>query len=432
MIRSSSRAAWLLAALLALAPVVHAQRAHLPRVGPGPLDAASAVRRALAASPTVALARTRIRVARSRVDQSSDLDDPMLMLEVRGVDPAIVREVPRETMLSIQQVIPLSSIRSSRSALARVDTQLASVGAETAGHTVALETHLAVIALWQAQARVAALSELVATTRAVRDVAVARVVSASASASDVASADAELARLEGEIEASRARIEAERSRMRVLLALGPDEPLPDEVELGELEAIPSLASAIRTALAQRPEQRLEATARERAIAVGRVADGSDAPNLLLGAGVMMNGGQDMPMLMFSAGVTLPVFRTARRARYAEASRLAEQAIDEGAFWQRVIESDVTTAYGDAVVARSRYSALAERVVPATQRALDAAIADYQAAGNLALAANAIRAVVSTRVEVVDARADVARADAILQHASGLMPMRMPSEEQHHE
>ncbi len=415
--------ACLLACQLAQSSVASAQQT-LPRVGPGPLDSATAVRRALAASPTVALARARIRVARSRVDQSIDLEDPMLMLEARGVDPAIVREPPRETMLSIQQAIPLSSIRSSRSAVAQADTSQASVDAESIAHTVALEADLALVALWQARARMAALSELATTTRAVRDVAVARVVNASATASDVAAADAEIARLEGELEASGARIESERARMRVLLALRPDEPLPDEVDIGEPQAIPSIASAVRTALARRPEQRLEATARERAMAVGRVADGLDAPTLVLGAGVEVMGGQDMPMLMFSAGITLPVFRTARHARYAEATRLAEQAVSEGAFWDREIARDVTVAHGDAVVARVRWRALAERVVPATQRALDAALASYQASGNLSLAANAIRALVSTRVELVDARADVARADAILQHASGLMPMPM--------
>jgi len=420
------RAAWLLVALLSRDPTAQAQRAQPPRVGPGPLDAATAVRRALAASPTVALGRARVRVARSRVDQSADLDDPMLMLEVRGVDPAIVREVPRETMLSIQQSIPLSSIRSSRSAVARVDAEQAAVDADRLAHAVALETELALAALWQARARETALSELATTTRAVRDVAVARVVNATAAPSDVVNAEAELARLEGEQAAASARLEAERARMSVLLALGPDEELPSEVTLGEPERLEPLPAAVRAALSLRPERRLEATTRERALALGRVADGLDAPTLLLGAGVEMMGGQDMPMLMFSAGITLPVFRTARRSRYAEASRLAEQAVDEGAFWEREITREVTVAHGDAVVARVRWRALSERVVPATQRALDASLAGYQASGNLASAANAIRALVSTRVELVDARADVARADAILQHALGRMPIPMPS------
>jgi len=404
---------------IALAVVCTAERARADNGvdPPSPLRWQWVVDRALGQSPSLAVARARIRAARARSGQVA-LEDPMVMVRAWNVPLDVVSAPPGQIMIMAQQSFPLSGELGDRERVEATRVLDAEIERDLARHVLVEDAELAYLALWEARARHAALRELVAMAERVREVALAR-IGAGGSPSDVTSAELELARVRALAEAARIPLDTARAQLRALLALPGRTRIPDTPDLAPRPSLPSLATLVAEARRQRPEARLSGATLARARALEELSGSAGGATLTVGAGAMIMHEEEEPASwMLELGLSLPLWRSARNARSDEATALASEADESRRAYRVAIERDVIAAYEALTMARVRLDALRARIAPAARLALDTALAQYAASGNIALVLDALRAKVATDLEIVEATAAVLRAEVRLSHATG--------------
>ncbi len=423
--RFAHLAAWSL--VLALAGAARAMSAHADDpptthahddvIPTAPLRHAWVQARARAASPRLRALGAGVDAAHARVGAAAPLEDPMVMLRVWDMPAGVVTRMPGQTMLMAQQSLPLSSIRARREDVARTEAREAEIARDAAAHGARLEADLAYVALWEAVARtrlVAEDAQLVARRAALVR---ALVANGAAGASELARSETLAVRADSDVRTAETSVAAQRLALAALLDLPPDTPLPDPPEALHAPEPPTLTALSQDALSRRAETRYGAVARARAAALEGVARASEGPVLTVGAGAMLMAHEGLGW-MVETGLTLPVWRDARRARHAEAAALAREAEAAGDAWRLAIVREVGRAWSDWHAAAERLAGLRARLLPAHDNQVAVARAALETGGDARALVDAERERLGVRLDIVDAQAALLRAACVAIHAAG--------------
>lgn len=384
---------------------------------PSPLRHAWVRARARHANPRLRALAASIDAAHARVGAAAPLEDPMVMLRVWELPAGVVTGAPGQTMLMAQQSVPLSSIRARREDVARAEAREAEVAREAAVHGALLEADLAYVAVWEAATRarlVAADAEVLSRRAALLR---ALVASGGVSATELARSEALVARAGLDVQAAETAVAARRRALAALLDLPQGTELPDPPETLDTAEPPTLATLVQEALSRRAETRYGAAARARAEALEGVAEASEAPVLTVGAGAMLMAHEGLGW-MVETGLTLPVWREARRARHAEAAALGREAEAAEDAWRLAIVREVGRAWSDWHAAAERLAGLRTQVLPAYERRLDVERAALATSGDARALVDAEREARGVQLEVQRAQAELLRAACIALHAAG--------------
>jgi outer membrane protein, heavy metal efflux system len=373
----------------------------------------SLIARALAVSPRLRAATSRVTAAGARVGPAAALPDPMLMAGIvnqplgnsaspamantDGPDPMTMR------MIGIEQTIPFPGKRSLRRQTAERERDAARFALEDARRQVHLDVEAAYFELAyvdHALQLVRHNGDVLATLITVTE---SRYTTGLAGQQDVLKARVEATRLaESASELNEQRV-ALVAQINALLTRPSDAALPSATvpEAITLRAVPPSASAIRFASSSlgsrsadsplKPLAALQDAAvrgstelreHEAMIAAQRarlsLARKEQLPDVQLSLQYGQRSGGLPDMLTATLAVPLPVFK-ARKQDQLVAEQAAELAAQEAEHHQQVnaLRADVARMVADAERARTRLALAVKVTLPQSRAALASATASYQ-------------------------------------------------------
>ena len=384
----------------------------------GPLSLAEALKIGERTSPRLAAQGAALAAARELVPRAGELPDPKLRfgidnLPVSGPD-AFRYDTDSMTMrrIGVMQEIPNGEkrrLRESRAARER-DVEAASLAAQRAA--VQREVALAWLELYYARQGRAPLTDLAKELQLQLDT-----ISAAIAAGRQTTGDA-LA-LRGAVEAAQDRIieqdrAVERARFSLAAWLPVDaaRPLADPPDASRFERAPE---ALLADLRQHPDQRVYAE--REALARADLALAASAKKLDWSVELLY--GQRAPafdnMITLMVSVDLPWEAEKRQDRDAAAKRLlAEQAGAQAEEARRILEAELQGTYADWQTAGVRIERFEKLLLPLARERVAAGLASYRGGrGELAMVLEARRAETETRLGLLQARLERARAWAKL-------------------
>ena len=362
------------------------------------LTLADAIKVASARRGEIEAARSRVRAAEARPSIVSALEDPMI---APSIDHLPFMMSGADVSLAFEQRIPLSGIRGHRRASALADLERLRADAVRTTLDVEVEAATAFLMLQERRRTAALVSEQLVFARDVVTAANARYASGTAPQSDVLRAEVEVARLEAFAKALVSEVRGAEAMLNTSLAQDADLPVPTLVPPTFTQPIPSW-STIKLALVSRPELAGGRAEIARADADIQVMRAMNRPMATIRTGpssTMAEGQGWMAMI----GVSLPIWRGARRARVSEAEAMRAMSDADLRAMSRMIEGGAAVAVSQLQAAHDRQRALRDDVLPRARMAIEPAVADY-AAGRLPLVSvlGAVQALWSVQAELIDA------------------------------
>jgi outer membrane protein TolC len=388
---------------------------------PSPLSLADVVRLAGEGRDEIAAARARVRAAEARPAIVSALADPMI---APSLDHLPFMLGGADVSVTVEQTIPLSSVRSHRRAAALADVDRLRAQARRTTLDVGWDAARAFLMLQERRRTAVLIGEQQVLARDVVTAAGARYASGSAPQSDVLRAEVELARLGAAARAIEGELRAAEAMLNTSLAIDPDRPVPPLVDHVVSQAPPSWA-AIRSALASRPELAAGRAEIARAEADVLVMRDMFKPMATIRTGpssTMSDGKGWMAMV----GVTLPIWRGRLRAGVAEAEAMRAMSAADLRAMTRMVEGDAAAAVAQVQAALVRRSALASDVLPRARLVIEPAVAGY-ASGQLPLVGviEAVQALRAAHGDLIAADAELGLAWARLGRAVGSYEAMQP-------
>jgi outer membrane protein TolC len=338
---------------------------------PSPLSLAEVVRLAGERRDEIEAARARVRAAEARPAIVAALADPML---APSLDHLPFMLGGADVSVTLEQAIPLSSVRAHRRAAALADADRARAQARRTALDVGFEAARAFLMLQERRRTAALIAEQQAFARDVVAAASARYGSGTAPQSDVLRAEVEVARLGAAARAIEGELRGAEAMLNASLAIDPDRIVPPLADHAIGQAPPSWP-AIRSALASRPELAAGRAEIARAEAEVEVMRDMARPMATIRTGpssTMSDGKGWMAMV----GVTLPIWRGKLRAGVAEAEAMRAMSAADLRAMTRMVEGDAAAAVGDVQAALARRSALASDVLPRARLVIEPAVAGY--------------------------------------------------------
>ncbi|HEX4913239.1 MAG TPA: TolC family protein, partial [Vicinamibacterales bacterium] len=322
-----------------------------------------------------------------------------------------------DVSLTIEQQIPLSSIRQHRgeAALAGIDRLRADV--HRSALDVAVEAANAFVMLHERRRMATLVVEQLQFARDIVTAANARYASATAPQSDVLRAEVEVARLTAVSRSIAGQVRAAEAMLNAAIARDATLPIPDLASPTLSGPVPAWPS-IKEHLARRPELIAGRADIARAAADIEVMRDMFRPMATIRTGLsytMTNGNGWMAM----AGITLPIWRDRLRAGVAEAEAMRAMAEADLRAMSRMVEGEAAAAAAALEAARERQRAIVGDVLPRARMAITPAVASY-ASGQLPLVSviEAVQALWLVLSELIDADSQAAFAWARLGRAIG--------------
>lgn len=389
--------------------------AQQPVYPAGPLNLEAAVQLASQRRPEIAAARARARAAEARPAIAGALEDPSVSASIDHL-PFMLNGA--DVSFAVEQRFPLSGIRGHRraAAYAEIDRFRAEIG--RAQLDVALETGAAFLML-QERRRTAELLQLqLASARDVVTAANARYGAAVAPQSDVLLAEVELARLMAEGASITQEVRAAESMLNASLAFDAGTPVPPLATTGSPAVIP--APGLLTAIDARPELTAARASVRRADAEIAVMKAMFRPMAMVRTGPAYTMAEGKG-LMLMVGVSIPLWREARRAGVAEAEAMRAMAVSDVDAMTRMFEGEAAAAAHDLEAARLRYIAIRDDVLPRARAAIRPALSGYSA-GQLPLTSviAAVQSLWQVEADVIGAELRLGLASLRLRRATGSM------------
>jgi outer membrane protein TolC len=319
--------------------------------------------------------------------------------------------------VTIEQQIPLSSIRSHRRASALADVDRLRAETNRTSLDVSVEAANAYLMLQERRRAAVLVNDQIAFARDVVSAANARYASGTAPQSDVLRAEVEVARLEAIAGALVGEVRGAEAMLNTSLALDADSQVPPLAALSLPQVVPSWA-AIKTALTLRPELAAGRAEIARAEADIQVMRDMYKPMATIRTGpsyTMAEGHGWMAMV----GVSLPIWRSKLRAGVAEAQAMHSMAEADLRAMTRMIEGEAAVAVSQLQAARDRHTALNTDVLPRARMAIEPAVASY-ASGQLPLVSviEAVQALWLVQSDLITADTQLGLAWARLGRALG--------------
>lgn len=373
-------------------------RAGVQEASASSLSLADAINAASERRDEIEAARSRVRAAEARPGVVSALEDPML---APSIDHLPFMMSGADVSLAFEQRIPLSGIRGYRRASALADLARLRADAVRTQLDVEVEAATAFLMLQERRRTAALVAEQLEFARDVVTAANARYASGTAPQSDVLRAEVEVARLEAFAKSLVSEVRGAEAMLNTSLARDADLPVPTLVPPTFAQPIPSW-SAIKSELVSRPELAGGRAEIARADAEVQVMRAMNRPMATIRTGpssTMAEGQGWMAMI----GISLPIWRGARRARISEAEAMRAMSEADLRAMTRMIEGGAAVAVSQLQAAHDRQLALRNDVLPRARMAIEPAVADY-AAGRLPLVSvlGAVQALWSVQAELIDA------------------------------
>jgi outer membrane protein TolC len=274
------------------------------------------------------------------------------------------------------------------------------------------EAAMAYAALYLARREVEIVDENLALLERLVQAARAKYTAGAATQSDVLRAEVERETLRSERAALARAVEIAASALNVLLDRAPEEAIGPLAPLPVPEAPPAMGGLFERALERRPELARAAHLAAAADSALSRARQEWIPDFAVGGAYVRDFGEDANEVEVSAGITLPIWWGAIRARIAEAEAEARRARSEARSARNRVLDQVKSASAGLAAAAERHAILAAENVKVSEAAYAAGQVDF-----LALI-DAQRMLVMRQLERERARAEHAARRAELERALG--------------
>jgi outer membrane protein TolC len=389
-----------------------------PFAGVSQVTPANLVEAVLARNPTLPAMQAAWEASKSRIEQASALDDPMLSY---GLAPGAAHSLgfERGQIVELSQALPWPGKRQLRGDAAQYE-------ADAAREDIA-QTRLKLIAAAKgAFADWSYIHEAIRINRVnqglLREfeaIAELKYSTGRASKQDALRAEVERNLLEHQA------IVLERKRREVLTHLNtllncpPDRPVPPPAALGQPERLPAAERLRMAAVAARPEL-AALTAKIRA-QQARV-DGAELnfyPDFRVAAGYEGRWDEEEQRYSVGVGINIPLDQDKRHAAVDEANAARMQAEWEQQAKAVEIAGEVQRAYDRVEESRHILALYREKLLPKADENLQAAKADYESgAGDFLALVTAEKNLLETQLTAIRVLADYHRRLALLESSVG--------------
>lgn len=381
-------------------PITYAQASAPHADG---LTLREAIRRALRFSPAVEAASIEIDARRAESLQAGLRPNPLLDGDVQNVGQNV-----QESTLELSQVILLGGKRLKRVRAAELDVGVAAWDYEAALLRVASNTAEVFVDILASQDRIKILAELLDVAGKLSKAVGERVKAGSVSPVELKRTEIEVTRAEGQLNEEKAVLAVAKRRLANIWGAPNADFVSARGELATTNHIPS-PEQLSIYLASNPDIARWAAEMTRREAILTLARAQRIPDLTIGAGARNLRDADETGAVVSLSIPLPLFDrnqgniTAAQTRVFKGRResLAARIDLTGVFLE---------TYSRLVAASERLKALEKKVLPAAQEVYDATVGGYTAGKfDFLIVLDAQRTLFSTRLEIVNARAEFQKA-----------------------
>ncbi len=329
-----------------------------------------------------------------------------------------------EYMIQIQQYFPLSRVRGHRAEQEEAVARAESSSLDVLILDRELAARLAFVDLWAWDRTIDSIEHSLPLVRAAVDVARARYRAGTAGQGDIYRAEAELAGLRATWQTAKENRTAIVAALLASMGVAPENLDAVHLQLAappEIPTVPPLAQLFDVARKRRPELRRAQAGVEEAVAAGEAARSEYVPEAQVQLGYMpttMPGGVDSYQAL--VGLSVPLVGLAGHQGAVAEAEARERAgrLDAASQWLE-IQREIAVARAALSAAIVSREALEKDVLPRAQAAAEAVFASYSSGGEtVSSLIDAQRALITVRLQLEQARADVFRKHALLLRAVG--------------
>jgi outer membrane protein TolC len=388
-----------------------------------PLTLKTALQEALRANPELVALRRDYEVTRAAVPESRYLDAPMFETQIWGWPVTTLNPARTDMYMFMgEQQLPGRGKRAARELVAERETDLSRQQVAVRANEILNDVKQAYVELVLARGTAALYEQQTPVLRQMADAATVRYSTGHAGQYDTVKSVLELSRLQADAIEWRERTSVGEARLNTLLGRAPDSPVA-VVAATDLPPI-DLLNAEQIALQHHPEVLMaSATVAREEAEVARLR-GERRPDFVVGGGYMLQPG-GAGAWTARAGITWPNAPWSRGRLNTEID-VQQKKLDAARAHRDVVVSAVKRSVREAVVhleaARDRVRVIDSTITPHVEHAFDVARVAYASdRGEFADLLDTERVLLSTRMDVVSARAGVERATADLAMAIGDIP-----------
>ena len=406
------------AAIVSTAPVAHAEQPATPT-----LTLTGAIQQALHANLELVALRADYEAARAAVPEARFLDAPMLQTQIWGWPVTTLNPTRTDMyMFMAEQELPGRGKRAAREMVAGREAGMSQAQIAVRANEIVNDVKQAYVELLLARATSALYDQQMPVLRQMADAATLRYASGHTGQHDTVKSVVELGRLQADAIEWRERARTAEARLATLLGDLSGEPLPP---LAAADAVvTSIVDAEATAVERHPDVLLASAVVAREEAELARLRGERKPDFVVGGGYMLQPG-GAGAWTAQAGITWPNAPWSRGKLNTEIDAQERRLVAARTHRDAVVSS-VRRSVREATVrleaARERAQLLETNVIPHAQHDFDVARTAY-AAGRAEFAdlLESQRALLSTRMDVAMARAEVQRVIAEFDMAVGNLP-----------
>lgn len=362
-----------------------------------------AVHRALRFSPALEAASIEVDAKRAETVQAGLRPNPTLEGDVQNVGQDV-----QESTIELSQVILLGGKRLKRIRAAELDVGVAGWDYEAVRLRVASSTAETFVDILASQQRIKILTELLEVARQLSKAVSERVKAGSVS-------PVELKRTEIEVIRAKAQLDQETALLSVLKRRLANNWGATNADFGSVQGdlattnhLPS-ADQLSDFLSSNPDVARWTTEMMRREAVLNLERANRVPDLTVGAGARNLRDADETGAVVGLSVPLPLFDR-NQGNIAAAQTRLFKARRESLAARLDVNSQLLDAYGDLVVASQQLAALEKQVLPTAQEVYRDTNRGYlDGKFDLLSVLDAQRTLFSTRLEIINARAEFHKA-----------------------
>ena len=387
------------------------------------LSLGDALAEAIRTNPELVALRQQADAARAAIPESRFLDPPMLQTQIWGWPVTTLNPARTDMyMFMAEQELPGRGKRDARALVAARDADVSGQQINVRANAILDDVKQAYAELMLARATTDLYREQKTVIENTADTATLRYASGASGQHDTAQAIAELARIDIEIVSAGERARLAEARLNTLLGRDPGAAVP---ALSAFDpAVPAEADAEQIALQRHPEIAMADAEIAREEAELARLRGERKPDFTIGGGYMLQPG-DAGAWTANAGITWPNAPWSRGKVNTQIDvqekRLAAARAARTLAIARVRQS-VQEAITRVASARTRVHLLDTSVLPHVEHAFEVARVSYATSrGEFSSLLDSERLLLSTRMDLVTAQADQARALADLEMAIGDIP-----------
>ena len=389
----------------------------------GSFTLTAAVAEALRANPDLVALRRDYDAARAAVPGARFLDAPMLETQVWGWPVTTLNPTRTDMyMFMAEQELPGRGKRVARELVAEREADMSQRQIAVRANEIVNDVKQAYVELLLARATAALYDQQTPVLRDIADAATLRYASGHTGQHDTVKSIVELGRLQSDVVEWHARMRTAEARLTTLLGRADDEPLP---ALAPADLPPlDIFNAETIALQRHPEVLMASAAVAREEAELARLRGERKPDFVVGGGYMLQPG-GAGAWTARAGVSWPNAPWSRgrlnteidaQDKIVAAARAHRDAVVSG------VRRSIREATARLDAARERAQLLETNVIPHAEHDFDVVRTSYEVGrAGFADLLESQRTLLSTRMDVVAARAEVQRAVADFDMAVANIP-----------